>query len=427
MKPRRTFQFATSALALLVALAVQSAAANNPNGKKITFTTKSKEAVQLVEQAIRGIENFQGGTPAMLEVAQKAVAADPEFAFAHYLVGTFTPPPANQEHMRKAIELAKKASDGERLYIDAVVLVRTQKTDEAIKMFLDLEKQYPEERMIKMMLGQAYMNQGKVAEAQASFEKAMKLDGSTARVHSFLGNALLLRGEYGKARDHFKSSLSKSPTGGVAPFGPYNGLAHTFLYEGKPDEAYKVLSQYLDAYNSSGGPQGFPAVFIWNAMARVKLEHGNPAEAITLYEKGYETVKNSSLPEDQKLPWLGRLHHGRGRALAKMGKREEAWKEADTIKQMIETGGEAGKQFWPSYHYIAGYLKLEDKDYAKAVEHLKQADMTDPFHKFLLARAYEGLGDQTNAHKLYEEVVAVNTISIERALTYMAAKKKLAS
>jgi tetratricopeptide (TPR) repeat protein len=108
-----------------------------------------------------------------------------------------------------------------------------------------------------------------------------------------------------------------------------------------------------------------------------------------------------------------------------MGKHAEAWKEAETIKKMIEDGGEAGKQFWPAYHYIAGYLKLESGDYAKAIEHLKQADLNDPFHKLLLARAYEKTGDQANAQKLYKEIVSFNIINIERALSYPEAKKKI--
>jgi hypothetical protein len=62
------------------------------------------------------------------------------------------------------------------------------------------------------------------------------------------------------------------------------------------------------------------------------------------YEKGYESVPGSSLPEDQKQVWRGRLQHGRCRVLAKMGKREEAWDAALEVKKMIDDGGEAGKQ-----------------------------------------------------------------------------------
>jgi tetratricopeptide (TPR) repeat protein len=92
---------------------------------------------------------------------------------------------------------------------------------------------------------------------------------------------------------------------------------------------------------------------------------------------------------------------------------------------MIEEGGDKAKQFWPAYHYLAGYLKLEAGDYEKAVEHLKQAKDDDPFQTLLLARAYEKLGKKAEARAAYEKVVASQAQGIERALAYPEAKKKL--
>jgi hypothetical protein len=92
---------------------------------------------------------------------------------------------------------------------------------------------------------------------------------------------------------------------------------------------------------------------------------------------------------------------------------------------MIEDGGTEGEQYWPSYHYLVGYLKLEAGAIPEAIEHLKQTDLTDPFHKLLLARAYDKSGDRTNAQKLYKEITEYNQLTLERALAYPEAKKKL--
>jgi len=108
-----------------------------------------------------------------------------------------------------------------------------------------------------------------------------------------------------------------------------------------------------------------------------------------------------------------------------MGKTEEAWAEAETVKKMIEDGGDAGKQFWPAYHYLAGYVKLEAGEYDKAIEHLKQADADDPFHTLLLARAYDKAGKKDDARATYEKVVASQAQNLERALAYPEAKKRL--
>ncbi|HEX8087568.1 MAG TPA: tetratricopeptide repeat protein, partial [Blastocatellia bacterium] len=76
-------------------------------------------------------------------------------------------------------------------------------------------------------------------------------------------------------------------------------------------------------------------------------------------------------------------------------------------------------------HYIAGYLRLEGGDHAKALEHLKQADQTDLFHRLLLARAYDRSGDAANAQKIYREIVESRQNNLERALAVPEAKKKL--
>lgn len=417
--------FRLTILSMALALITVSAmgATTKSNGKRIEFTTKSKEAKEHVAEIVNLIETFRGG-PQALALAQKIVEADPEFAFGHYLVATFTPPPQAKPHADKAIELAKNASEGERRYIEAVFLTRAQKHAEAVAIFADLAKQFPEERMVHMMLGQVYTVMGKFDEARASLERAIQLDGSTPRAYTFLGNLSLLKGDYSKAREVFKASWDKKPAN-TAPFGPGYGLAYAYIYEGDVKNAVKTLHVFEDAYNKSNGPQQFPAVFIWNSIARLHLESGNAAEAIKAYEKGYTTIPGSNLDELNKKAWLGRLHHGKARALAKMGKHDEAWKEAELIKKMIDEGGKDGEQYVPAYHYLAGYIKLEAGDYAKAVEHLKQADLTDPFHKLLLARAYEKSGNQADAQKLYKEIVSFNVINLERALSYPEAKKKL--
>jgi tetratricopeptide (TPR) repeat protein len=94
---------------------------------------------------------------------------------------------------------------------------------------------------------------------------------------------------------------------------------------------------------------------------------------------------------------------------------------------MIVEGGEAGKPFEPAYHYLGGYVKLEKGDYPAAIEHLKQADAEDPFHKLLLARAYEKAGDKENARKAYQDVVASTQNGLDRALSYREAKAKLSA
>lgn len=413
-----------AAVLFLILLTAAGAFGKAANGKKIEFTTDSKDAKDLVTQIVNRIETFQVG-PDLNALARKTVDADPNFAFGYYLLGTTSATPEDvKKFSDKAVELAKSASEGERRYIEAVLLTRAQKANEALPIFLDLAKTYPSERMVRMLLGQVYMNMGKLEDAKAAFEEAAKLDGSTPRVYTFMGNVELLRGNYDKARDLFNASLARQVKHS-APFGPNYGLAYAYIYKGDIKNAVKTLEAYAEDYNASTQQQNFPAVFIWNSIARLHLEYGKGEDALKAYDKGYATIPGSNLDETQKKIWLGRLHHGRARTLAKMGKRDEAWKEAELIKKMIDEGGKDGEPFVPSYHYLAGYLKLEAGDYAEAIEHLKQSDLTDPFHKLLLARAYEKSGDSANAQKLYKEISEFNQLTLERAISYPEARKKL--
>lgn len=425
MKPIRSSRGILAVLMLVLLTAVNGLASSRTVGpKKIEFTTESKEAKDYVAQIVNRIETFQFG-PELNGLAKKSVEADPNFAFGYYLMATTAPTPEEaKQNNDKAVELAKNASEGERRYIEAVLLTRAQKSNEALPIFLDLAKQLPEDRMVQMLLGQVYANLGKLDESNAAFERAKKIDGSTPRVYTFLGNNEVLKGNYAKARELFNTSLAKQVKGS-APFGPNYGLAFTYIYQGDIKSAVKTLEAYAADYQTSTQQQNFPAVFIWNSIARLHLEYGKPEDAMKAYEKGYSTIPGSNLDEMQKKIWLGRLHHGTARTLAKMGKRDEAWKEADVIKKMIEDGGKDGEQFWPSYHYVTGYLRLEAGDYAKAVEELKQTDLTDPFHKLLLARAYDKSGDHSSAQRLYKEITEFNQLTLERALSYTEAKKKL--
>lgn len=416
---------ACAAVGVSAATAQTAAPAASRVAQTFTFTTKSDEAKSQIRELQRRVENFQGG-PASAELAKKIVAADPEFAMGVYYLSAVTPGPEGQKNLEKAAELAKTASDGERRFIEAMVIARGKNPENALAPLQTLAADYPGERVLHMLIGQNLAQQGRYADAIASYQKAIAVDASTPRAYGLTGNAHMMTGDYAKAREHFALARTKLAPRVAPGFVAYN-TAFSYLYEGKPDEAIKRLTTYVDEYRDSDPVNNLPDVFIWNSIARINLENGRIEEAMRAYDKGFQSVPASKLAEDDKTIWLGRLHHGRGRTLARMGKHEEAWKEADVLKKMIDDGAERGKQFVPAYHYLAGYLKLEAGDAAAAIEHLKQADANDPFHQLLLARAYEKAGDKVNAKKTYQAVVDSKQNNLERALSWPEAKKRLAS
>ena len=408
---------------------VPGASGANPGGsgaRAFEYRSSSEEARKLLFELQARIENFQFG-PANVELAKKIVALDPAFAMGQYYLSAVTPGPDAEKEYLKALELAKTAAEGDRRFIEAIYHARVNQGNDFKKAIPELEalaRDYAGERFVHIILGQLYNNDGQGAKARAMFEKARAIGPRSARVEAFLAAGDLLSEQYGKARAAYVD-VEKSLPKGAVPFAVRFGVTFSHLYEGNVDAALESLRTYLAEYRAGGLDRQFPEVFIWNAMARINLENNRLEDAMKAYEKGYESIPGSALDEVQKKTWLGRLHHGKARTLARMGKHAEAWAEVETIKKMIEEGGEAGKPFWPAYHYVAGYAKLEAGDAKAALEHLMQADPNDPFHTLLRARAYEKLGQKAEAKAEYQKVVDSQWAGIERPLAYPEAKKKV--
>ena len=417
-----------SSFALSAVLALSAGTQAQAQAKAFTLTTQSEEAKKLLREMQLRVESFQGG-PQSAELARKIVAADPNFAMGVYYLSVTTPTPAEAEKIySQARELAKNASDGERRFIEAMSHARLNQGANfarSIPLLEQLAADYPGERLPPVLLGQLYNNDNKPAQALVWFKKAQAI-GTSPRIEAFIANDDLLKGNYAQARAKFEAAEKQLPKGAV-PFPIRFGITFSHLYEGNADGAIKSLETYLDEYKATGLTQQFPEVFIWNAIGRVNLEAGRFEPALAAYKKGYESVPGSSLSEDDKKTWLGRLHHGVARTHAKMGRHKEAMEGVEQVRQMILTGGETGRQYWPAYHYLAGYVKLEMGDGPGALEHLLQASATDPFHLLLLGRAYEKTGRKAEAKAAYERVTASQLQGIERALAFPEARRKALS
>jgi len=418
----------TPILSTLVVAASLAAAGEATATRRFEWTTRSEEARTLLRDLQARIESFQFG-PENGALATRIVSADPEFALGHYYVAATANAADGPAAYARARQASAKASDGERRFIEAMrhtVLNQGAEFRKSIPELETLAKDYPDERLIFVVLGQLYNGAGDGDSASVAFRRANAIGPPSPRVDAFLASDELLKGNYAKARAIYADVEKRLPKGSV-PFSVRYGTTFSYLYEDKVDEAVGSLEAYLAEYRGSGSNQNFPEMFIHNSIARINLENGRLEAAMKAYERGFESVPGSNLPEDQKKTWEGRLVHGKARTLAKMGRHEEAWALAESVNKMIEAGGQPAEQFWPAYHYLAGYLKLEAGDARAAAEHLERANMSDPFHKLLLGRAYERLGQMDKARAAYTDVVNSKQTGIERALAYPEARRKLAS
>ena len=208
----------TRALSLIFLLVVLLASAK-AGQKQLPLTTSSQPAKDLLAQAVQAVETFDNTKAAQL--AKQAVQADSNFAIAQMLVAALSPPPQRQPLLDKIKTLAPSASPGEQQYLEAMMLALGTGAENAIPILEKLHKEFPGERRVCMMLGQVCMNTGKFDQAIPYYEKALELDGSTARVYAFLGTCYLLKDNYAKAQELYRISLAKIGTE-ASPFPPFS-------------------------------------------------------------------------------------------------------------------------------------------------------------------------------------------------------------
>ena len=211
-------------LTLVFAVALAGAAAADPAtpAKRFEWTTKSAEAKAHLLALQQRIESFQFGMET-IAAAQELVAADPEFAIGVYYLSAVTPPPDNEKHLEKAVALAKKASDGERRFIEAMAVARANQGasfEDAIPALEKLAADYPGERLVQVILGQIYQGANQPEKASAAFRRAEEIGPPSARVRAFLANDDLLDGRYEKARQTFLDVEKSLPKGSAPVRGP---------------------------------------------------------------------------------------------------------------------------------------------------------------------------------------------------------------
>ena len=111
-----------------------------------------------------------------------------------------------------------------------------------------------------------------------------------------------------------------------------------------------------------------------------------------------------------------------GRIEAKRKRFESAHDHAAEMKAMIDDAGDDGASFMPAYHYLMGYILLEEERFDEALEHVQQSRQSDPFNQWLLARAHAGVGDEDRAAEIARELVDMHPGSYGHALVLAQAR-----
>jgi tetratricopeptide (TPR) repeat protein len=211
-----------------------------PGPARLTLATRSMDVAQLVTSCANALDNYH------LDVARKkcgeALAKEDSLAFTHYLLAQADAPDVANKELARATDLAKSASRGEQLFIEAYRAMFQARTADAKKAYDELVKTLPGDARALVARGQFKQTAlNDLDGAVTDYTHAIELDAKYPAAYNFLAWAEADRGRLEEAQAALKKYVDMAPTEANA----YDSLAHMALRRGATDEAVAQAKKAL--------------------------------------------------------------------------------------------------------------------------------------------------------------------------------------
>lgn len=261
-------------------------------------TTPSLEALKAYSQGIQ-VRRTEGDAES-LPFFRRAIELDPEFALAHARLGTVLANLGDQAEAQKAAtrayELRERASERERLYIEAryhTTVTRDQ--EKAIEAYRLLIATYPDDYAAYTNLGSLYRTRLMVDEAIEALEQAVRLAPDQPIGRTNLAGAYIDAGRLEDAKREYEAAIALLDTTATraalfvtASFLGDTALANAqieavrgrrdeaemlpnraavALYRGRNTEAARLADEYFQALKISRSPRLASAAELWLVYA----------------------------------------------------------------------------------------------------------------------------------------------------------------
>jgi tetratricopeptide (TPR) repeat protein len=442
------------------------------DASKIPITTKSEDARQEFLVGRDLLEKLQAQDS--VQHFDKAIALDPAFASAE-LARANSAATAGEffDHLNKAVALADKASEGEKLLIlanqagaNGEVVKQKEYLEKLVAAFPNDERalfnlgtfefgqqDYPKaiEHLKKAtelapnyspaynLLGYSYRQVDDYANAEQAFKKYIELIPNDPNPYDSYAELLLKMGKFPESVEQYRKALAIDPHFVPSHF----GIAADLTYMGKPEDADAELQKMAEVSRNDGELR--TAFF---GMAVVASDGGKFDKAVQAMDKEFAVAekKNDAASMAADL-------QAKGNIIAEMPKYDLAAQQFDRSLQIIESSSlspevkdnakllhvfnlasvaigkkdyAAAKSHADEYrqgaetsknpaqlklaHELAGRIALAQKNYDTAISELEQANQQDPRNLYRLGQACQAKGAKDKAQKFYEEAAGFNSL-----------------
>ncbi len=439
---------------------------------KIPVTTSSEEARKEFLQGRDLAEKLR--IQDSIQHFDKAISLDPNFALAELNRAQVSPTGTEFfDHLKKAVALADKASNGEKLLIlgnEAGANGNVAKQKE----FLDqLAAAYPNDERAHFNLGGYYFGQQDMPKAIEHYKKATELDPTYSTAFNILGYAYRQNADYANAESAFKKYIELIPKD-PNPYDSYaelllkmgrfdesiaqykkaleidpnfinshQGIASALMYQGKHDEAAAEMEKISGKARSDAERR--TALF---GLTVVAVDAGKMDQALAEVDKQYalgeKTKDVAGMTGDLQL---------KGNIMLEMGKPDEAKAQYERLLKMTEesslsaeikdnarlfhhfnlarvaiakkdlpTAKTEAEAYWKGTetlknpfqtklaHGVMGMIALETKEYDTAIAELQQANQQNPYDLYRLCQAHQGKGDGAKAKEFCNKAATFNSL-----------------
>src|ERR1700732_925195 len=386
-------------LAATVIISAAAATASNPprgnassaaaaSGGKLPVTTRSEQAKQEFLQGQDLSERLLGQES--LQHFDKALSLDPEFASAE-MARANNSPTAKEffDHLKKAVSLTDKASDGEKLlilaneaganadtvkqkdYLDKLVTAypnderaqfnlandyfAQQELDPAVEHYRKATEIAPTYSPAYNVLGYAYRQQGDYTSAERAFKKYIDLIPNDPNPYDSYAELLLKMGRFEQSQAQYHRALAIDPHFVPSHF----GLSAALLYTGKATEAQAELQAMADQARNDGELR--TAYF---GMAVVASDGGKFNKAQQAMDKEYDVADKKN-----DVAAMAADLQAKGNISLEAQKYDVATQQFERSLQLIE-GSRLSQEIKDNanllHHFNLTAIAIANKDYAAA-------------------------------------------------------------